>query len=156
MNIGGVQCDIIPYDVDCEAELDEMWSYVRTKENQRWLWLAIDHETRVILAYTFGRRADKVFKTLKRLLEPFQITNFYTDDWGSYERCLPAEKHTIGKKNTQAIERKNLTLRTRIKRLCRKTICYSKSEKMHDIVIGLVINLLEFDLSFSITYISRT
>jgi len=69
---------------------------------------------------------------------------FYTNDWGSYERNLDAAKHIITKKNTQAIERKNLTLRTRIKRLCCKTICFSKSVKMHDIVIGLVINILEF------------
>ncbi len=25
-----------------ESELDEMWSYVRKKTNQRWLWHAID------------------------------------------------------------------------------------------------------------------
>ncbi|NLP26816.1 MAG: hypothetical protein GX365_05665, partial [Clostridiales bacterium] len=35
-------------------------------------------------------------------------------------------------------------LRTRIKRLTRKSICFSKSKEMHDIVIGLVINILEF------------
>ena len=52
----------------------------------------------------------------------------------------------MGKSNTQRIERKNLTLRTRIKRLCPKTICFSKSIAMHDIVIGLVINILEFGL----------
>ncbi|MFK5950268.1 MAG: hypothetical protein QM500_16020, partial [Methylococcales bacterium] len=28
--------------------------------------------------------------------------------------------------------------------LTRKTICFSKSEKMHDIVIGLLINKVEF------------
>jgi len=39
-----------------------------------------------------------------------------------------------------AIEGKNLTLRTRVKRLCRRTICFSKSIVMHDIVVGLVIN----------------
>ncbi|VAW88371.1 hypothetical protein MNBD_GAMMA16-701 [hydrothermal vent metagenome] len=38
------------------------------------------------------------------------------------------------------MERKNLNLRTWIKRLTRKTSCFSKSEKMHDIVIGLLIN----------------
>ncbi|MFV0400587.1 MAG: IS1 family transposase, partial [Oscillospiraceae bacterium] len=69
---------------------------------------------------------------------------FYTDDWGSYERNIPADSHVISKKNTQSIERKNLTLRTRIKRLCRKTICFSKSVTMHDTVIGLVINILDF------------
>ncbi|CAK0754049.1 hypothetical protein CCP3SC1_220024 [Gammaproteobacteria bacterium] len=31
-----------------------------------------------------------------------------------------------------------------IKRLARKTICFSKLEKMHDIVIGLFINRYEF------------
>ncbi|MFM8331390.1 MAG: IS1 family transposase, partial [Candidatus Methylumidiphilus sp.] len=43
-------------------------------------------------------------------------------------------------RNTQNIERKHLTLRTRIKRLARKTICFSKLETMHDIVIGPFIN----------------
>ena len=108
------------------------------------MWLAINHATHKVLAYTFGKRKDKVFRELQALHEPFGITMFYTDDWGSYERNLDADKHIISKKNTQAIERKNLTLRTRIKRLCRKTICFSKSIKMHDIVIGLVINILEF------------
>ncbi len=40
----------------------------------------------------------------------------------------------------QRIERKHLTLRTRIKRLARKTICFSKSIVMHDLVSGLFIN----------------
>lgn len=34
-------------------------------------------------------------------------------------------------------------LRTRIKRLVRRTICFSKTERMHDIVIGLFINRYE-------------
>ncbi len=124
--------------------MDELWSFVFSKANQRWLWLAIDHQTHQILAYTFGRRKDEVFRAFQKMLEPFCISMFYTDDWGSYLRNIPADSHTIGKKNTQSIERKNLTLRTRIKRLCRKTICFSKSVIMHDTVIGLVINILEF------------
>ena len=126
------------------SELDEQWSYVGNKKNQRWLWLAIHHETRAVLAFVFGRRTDKVFKKLKKLLLPFGITMFYTDGWGAYERNLDAENRTVGKENTQRIERKNLTLRTRVKRLARKTICFSKCPKMHDIVIGLVINFIEF------------
>jgi len=123
-----------------------MWSFVYTKDQQRWLWYAVCHKTRNILAYAFGERKDTVFKELKSLLAPFGISTFYTDDWGAYERNLKGFKHVIGKKNTQGIERKNLTLRTRIKRLCRKTICYSKTIIMHDIVVGLVINILEFGL----------
>lgn len=117
---------------------------MQKKDNPRWLWLAIDHKTHDVIAFTFGRRQDKVFLKLKALLKPFGITMFYTDDWGAYERNIESDSHTVGKANTQSIERKNLTLRTRIKRLTRKTICFSKTEYMHDIVIGLVINILEF------------
>jgi hypothetical protein len=45
---------------------------------------------------------------------------------------------------TQQLERKYLTLRTRIKRLVRKTICFSMTIEMHDTVIGLFINRYEF------------
>lgn len=131
---------------DPEAELDEMWSFVGNKQQQRWLWHAIDHETREILAYVLADHKDAAFLNLKALLAPFGITQFYTDDWGAYARHLKPEEHTVGKANTQRIERKHLTLRTRIKRLTRKTICFSKSEWLHDTVIGLFINRFEFGL----------
>ncbi len=130
-----------------EAEMDEMWSYMGRKDKRRWLWHAIDRETRKVLAYVFGERKDRVFLELKSLLEPFGISHFYTDDWGAYERHLDPEQHLIGKENTQKIERKHLSLRTRIKRLARKTICFSKKEQMHDIVIGLFVNRYEFGLA---------
>jgi hypothetical protein len=40
--------------------------------------------------------------------------------------------------------RKHLTLRTRIKRLTRKTICFSKTTQMRDIVLGLFVNRYAF------------
>ena len=40
--------------------------------------------------------------------KPFNVSRFYTDDWGAYNRHLEADKHEIGKRNTQKIERKNL------------------------------------------------
>src|SRR5207237_3780260 len=87
------------------SELDEMWSYVRSKAQPRWLWHAIDHHTGQVLAYVFGRRQDKVFLELKELLEPFGITRYFTDGWGAYERHVEAEQHMVGKANTQKIER---------------------------------------------------
>jgi len=72
------------------------------------------------------------------------ITRSFTDGWGAYERHVAAEQHTVGKENTQKIESKPITLRTRIKRLVRRTICFSKTERMHDVVIGLFINRYEF------------
>jgi insertion element IS1 protein InsB len=148
-----LQVDIVKIDKsqdvgsdNLEVEMDEMWSYVGSKTNQRWLWHAIDRATGTVLAYVLGRRQDEVFLDLKGLLEPFGITRFFTDDWGAYARHLDPETHVIGKRHTQRIERKHLTLRTRIKRLVRKTICFSKSTQMHDIVIGLFVNRYEFGL----------
>lgn len=127
-----------------EVEADEQWSYVGDKSNQRWLWHAVDHATNTVIAYVFGKRKDVVFQELKKLLDPFGITRYYTDDWGAYERHIEETKHSVGKPNTQKIERKNLNFRTWIKRLARKTICFSKSALMHDTVIGLLINKVEF------------
>src|SRR3989442_2455447 len=81
-----------------------------------------------------------VFLQLRALLEPFGITRYSTDGWGAYARHVDAEHHTVGQEPMQSIESKHSTLRTRIKRLVRRTICFSKTEHMHDLVIGLVVN----------------
>jgi len=93
-----------------------------------------------------GRHQDEVFLQRKALLEPFGIRRFFTDRWGAYTRHLAPEAHVPGKCHTQQIERKHLTLRTRSKRLARKTICFSKSIELHNIVIGLFGNRYEFGL----------
>ena len=80
-----------------------------------------------------GAREDHSFLELKALLEPFGITRFYTDGWGAYRRHLDPTTHTVGKRYTQKIER-----------LTRRTICFSRSIFMHDLVIGLFINRYEF------------
>ena len=105
------------------------------------------HHSGHVLAYVFGRRQDAVFLQLQTLLEPFGITRFYTDGWGAYERHIAPEQHAVGKQHTQKIESKHINLRTRIKRLVRRTICFSKTTTMHDLVIGLFINRYEFGLA---------
>ena len=127
-----------------DAEIDEMGSFVGKKRQQRWLWHAIDHHTGQVLASVFGKRADTVFLQLQALFAPFGITRFHTDGWGAYRRHIDADQHTVGKQHMQKIERKHTTLRARIKRLARKTICFSKSIQLHDIVIGLFINRFAF------------
>jgi insertion element IS1 protein InsB len=43
---------------------------------------------------------DNLTMPLKALLKPFGITRYYTDGWGTYERHVEADKHTVGKENT--------------------------------------------------------
>ena len=92
----------------------------------------------------FGRRKDSVFLRLQELLEPCGISKYDTDGWGASERHIDAEPHPGGQEHTQKIESKHINLRTRIKRLVRRTLCFSKTEQMHDLVIGLFMNRYEF------------
>ncbi len=57
--------------------MDEQWSFVGNKSNQRWIWYAVEHSTNTILAYVFGKRKDVVFKELQTLLKPFNIKRYY-------------------------------------------------------------------------------
>jgi insertion element IS1 protein InsB len=83
---------------------------VESKEQQRWLWWAINHDTGAVLAYVFADHKDKAFLQLKSLLEPFGIMQYYSDGWGAYERHIDPAFHGVGKRHTQKIERKHLTL----------------------------------------------
>jgi insertion element IS1 protein InsB len=77
-------------------------------------------------------------------LKPFGIRRFYTDGWGAYERHIDPEQYVVGTQPTQTIESKPINLRTRIKRLVRRTIGFSRTTTIHDLVIGLLINRYEF------------
>jgi insertion element IS1 protein InsB len=121
-----------------------MWSFVGAKKRARWLWHALAPHTGSVLAYVVGPRKDAGFLTLQALLAPFGITRYYTDKAGVYHRQLPPAQHTVGKLTMQKIERKPLTLRTRLTRLARKTLCFSRSRFMHDLRIGFYMNRVEF------------
>lgn len=110
-------------------ELDEFWSFVRSKKQQRWTWLAFDRV----------RRTDAACQQLLKQLADCQVSRYYTDEWQSYKKFLPTKQHEVGKEQTRHIERHNLNFRTHLKRLQRRTICYSKTAEMHDAVLKLYI-----------------
>ncbi len=116
---------------------DEFWSWVGHREKgKRWVWYAYCGDTGKILAFQIGKRNDASCKKLMRKMAHLDIKHYYTDNrpatrWKSYKKHIPPEKHTISKIKTQKIERQNLNFRTHIKRLCRKTICFSKKDDLH-------------------------
>jgi IS1 family transposase/transposase-like protein len=123
-----------------ELELDEQWSFVHDKQQQYWLWYGLNRRTGRIAAFVLGRRTDRSCRQLCHKLTGCQVQAFYTDDWKSYGKCLNPQRHHIGKSGTQNIERKNLNFRTHLKRLQRRTICFSKSPEMHEAVLKLYIH----------------
>jgi insertion element IS1 protein InsB len=126
--------------VEICVEADECWSYVGNKSNQRGTWYALERPSGTILAYQNGKRTEETCQQLLDKLAVFPIRYDYTDNWQSDHQSIPAERHRIGKDHTWKIERTNLNLRTHLKRLQRKTICFSKNETIHDHVIGMYIN----------------
>lgn len=136
-----------------DVEMDEMWSYYHDKSHQVWLWWAVEHNSNTPIAFVFGTREYKYLDELLYLLKPYNIGKVYTDNNFAYSSRISEDKLIIGKKNTQKIERNHLTLRTRIKRLARRTICFSKSLYVHKAVIGLFINLFFFRMTIGVSTI---
>ncbi len=131
-----------------DVEIDEMWSFVEKKENQQWLWYAYSRQDKKVLAFVSDKRTDKACKKLITKLSNYPIDKYFTDNWSSYAKYLPEDKHFISKIETQRIERNNLTLRTRVKRFHRKTICFSKTSEMHENVLKIYFNHMNlFDSS---------
>jgi hypothetical protein len=51
-------CDVIMGRLDVAA--DEMWSFVKQQANKPWVWIAMDQQTRQIMAFHIGdRRHDR-------------------------------------------------------------------------------------------------
>ena len=132
------------------AAVDEMWSFVSAKEKARWLWQAIDPHTGSVLAYVVGTRKEAVFLKLQALLAPFSLTHYYPAKAGVYERNLLPERRTGGKRSRQKSKRKPLTVRTRLKRLARKTLCFPRSRILPDLLLGFYMNQVELSQTIPI------
>ena len=124
--------------------MDEMWGFYHDKEHQIWLWWAIDHDTGEVIAFWFGTREHNNLDRLLELLVPLNIGTVYTDGNYAYYDRIDTDVLVVAKKNTQKIERKHLSLRTWCSRLVRRGIRFSKTEQMHKIAGGLVINVWFF------------
>lgn len=82
--------DIELVEVNCEA--DELWSFVGRKSNKKWLWLALDRNSRQVVALFVGDRSEDGARGLwEALPERYrERATFYTDDWAAYNRTADA------------------------------------------------------------------
>lgn len=88
-----------------------------------------------------GSSLSKFSYKLIELLVLLKIGKVYTDGNYAYFELFTKDTFVVTKKNTQKIERNHLSLRTWCARLVRKDIRFSKTEQMHKIVVGFVINI---------------
>jgi IS1 family transposase/transposase-like protein len=108
-------------------EIDELRTYCGNKRNECWIMYAINKTTGNIIDFVVGRRTKENIKQI--IISVLNLTpkRIYTDGLNIYPVLIPKSIHKIFCYCTNKIERHNLTLRTHLKRLSRKTICFSKN-----------------------------
>lgn len=120
----------VPYfgKLGCKFEVDEMWTFIKRKEDFTWITYAIERETKHVIDFFVGRKTKETIRSLINKVLLLQPSRIYTDRLNIYPSLIPKEIHKRFQYCTNKIERMNLTLRTHIKRLIRRTICFSKSK----------------------------
>jgi IS1 family transposase len=111
-------------------EVDELWTYINRKENEYWVAYAIDRRTRSVVDFAVGKRTKATLKELIDRLLHLNPKIIRTDKLTLYEHLIPKKLHRRGAAVINRIERKNLSIRTHLKRLSRRTICFSRSLQM--------------------------
>jgi len=136
--------DVVKEKGPLTIQCDEMWSFVGNKGNKKWIWLAIDVDTKQIVGVFVGSRdregAQGLWDSLPAVYR--QCAVCYTDFWAAYTEIFPSKRHkAVGKESgkTCYIERFNCTMRQRISRLVRKTLSFSKKIDNH---IGAIWNFV--------------
>jgi insertion element IS1 protein InsB len=64
-------------------ELDEFWSLISKKANQRWTWYGFDRERQQVVAYVNGRRTDANGRALYEKVKKAKVERFQTDQWAA-------------------------------------------------------------------------
>jgi IS1 family transposase/transposase-like protein len=93
-----IPCQVKPKpkdSLDLVIECDELWSFVRSKENAVYVWLAINRKTQEIVGVYFGDRSRKSAREFWNSLsqEYRQQAKVYTDLWLSYQEVIPPAQH---------------------------------------------------------------
>ena len=135
---------LLPAEKGDVLELDELWSFVGSKANARWVWIALCRQTRQVVAYFVGdRSADSARALRERIPLDYRCRATRSDFWLAYDEVFPRRTHCCtgkGAGETCHVERWNNTLRQRLGRFVRKTLSFSKCERMHELALRLFVH----------------
>ncbi len=108
-------------------EVDEIKSFVRRKSEHIWIAYAPDRKSKQVVSYNIGPRTNATLNVVLETLRLSDAKRVYTDRLRNYRSLIETKIHRTSLYGTNHIERHNLTIRTHLKRLARKTICFSRS-----------------------------
>lgn len=110
-----------------DYEMDELITYIGRKDRRICVAYAIDRKSKQVVGFSVGRRNRVTLQSVVNTLLLSNATEIRTDKFSLYYSLIPEAIHKVKKRGTNTIERMNLTLRTHLKRLNRRSIAYSKS-----------------------------
>ncbi|WP_313806762.1 IS1 family transposase [Flavobacterium sp.] len=108
-------------------EIDELRSFIKEKDKLIWIVYALERETKKVVSFNVGRRTNKTLSVVTNNVILSSPKSISTDKLINYKSLIDKNLHQTTRFGTNHIERKNLTLRTHLKRLNRRTICFSRS-----------------------------
>lgn len=108
-------------------EMDEMCFFLGSKKNLYWLAYAIEKTTKKVIDFRIGKRTKKTLNDIIQRLLLSNVKYIYTDKLIHYQYIIPNNIHKTTRYQTNHIERKNLTIRTHLKRFSRRSICFGRS-----------------------------
>ncbi len=105
-------------------EVDELFTYVKHKDNRICIAYSFVKDSRNIVDFVIGRRNKTNLRKITDTLFLSDALKITTDKLNIYKQIIPQEIHSTKFRGINRIERNNLTLRTHLKRLNRRTIMY--------------------------------
>ncbi len=112
-------------------------AFYRLKKNKCWLLKAVSRQTGRTLAWVIGGRDVATFERLYEKVKHLETCEFYTDEWRSFAKVLPASRHKISRSGTVLIEQDNSNTRHHLGRFTRRTKIVSKRIRMVDAAMKL-------------------
>ena len=129
---------LLPAQPEHILEVNEMGSLVLEHWQKRWIWTALSRCTRQIRAYAI---ADRSQQTGQLLWEPIPASykgcQSFSDLGAAYPLLFPADTHPCigtGERQTHHMERCYNRLTQSNARFVRKTLSFSKSDTIHELV----------------------
>ena len=108
-------------------EVDEMRTFIKRKDKLIWIVYALERETKKIVSFNIGARTNKTLNVVLKTLKLAEPKTIFTDGLKHYKYLIAKKIHSVKKFGTNHIERHNLSMRTNLKRLNRRSICFSRS-----------------------------
>ena len=102
----------------------------------------MDSDDGKVFGFVYGRRSIKTARELFKQLRDLPTMGYGTDFRKTYEQLISTALHHQGKTFTTQIKSLSYRLRHYLARLHRRTLCYSKSKRMLEISLKLLIHKL--------------